>query len=443
MRTVLVVDDNPAVAEALRVLFALHDIDTRSAQSPDEGVELVHSESIDLVIADMNFQADTTSGQEGVELFRAIREINPDLPVILLTGWASVEAAVNAVKAGAADYISKPWDNAKLLTTVENLLELSEANRDRRSAQISLSRRRAELESRFDLRGVKFASDAMERVVEMACRVARADVPVLVTGPNGAGKERVAEIVHANSTVREGPFVAVNCGAIPTDLVESELFGAEAGAYTGAARSREGRFALANNGTLFLDEIGNLPLSGQVKLLRVLETGQYQKLGSSQSRSTKVRVVSATNANIPRMIAAGQFREDLYYRLNVIEIAVPPLSERPEDIVAIAEHFLGKDYVLSLEARNALLRYAWPGNVRELRNALERVKVMVQPGIVGAGDLNLPNTDAMQRNLVGPGHEHISQALADAGGNVSRAAQSLGLSRQALYRRMQRLGISH
>src|SRR5690606_35796378 len=259
--------DSPAVIEALSVLFSLRDIRTPAAHSPDEGVAMLERHDVDLVISDMNFTADTTSGEEGVALFKRIRVSHSDLPIIMLTGWANLETAVQLVKAGAADYMAKPWDDDRLLATVENLLELSEANRERNRVRRERARRQSDLRQRYDLQGVVFASDAMERAVEMACRVARANVPVLITGPNGAGKERIAQIVHANSAVKDGPFVAINCGAVPAELIEAELFGAEAGAYTSASRSREGRFELADNGTLFLDEIGNLPLAGQVKLL--------------------------------------------------------------------------------------------------------------------------------------------------------------------------------
>ena len=231
----------------------------------------------------------------------------------------------------------------------------------------------------------------MERAVELACRVARAPMSrVLITGPNGAGKERIAQIVHANSALRAGPFVAVNCGAIPAELIEAELFGAEAGAYTGAHRARVGRFEAANGGTLFLDEIGDLPLAGQVKLLRVLETGQFEQLGSSRTRNRAVRVISATNADLPALIREGRFREDLYYRLNVIEIAVPPLADRPADILPLARHFLGEGLQLSEDAAAALLAHDWPGNVRELRNSIERAKLLARERIVAAADLNLP-----------------------------------------------------
>src|ERR1700744_6307875 len=275
MRTVLVIDDNPAVAQALSLLFGLHDIRTLTACTPEKGGATLAQERVDLVIADMNFSADTTSGEEGAALFHALRAQQPDLPVVLLTAWTHLESAVQLVKAGAADYIGKPLNNDKLLATVENLLELAETNRERQRLQEEQRRRRARLAEQYDLCDIVFASDAMERVVELACRVARADARVLITGPNGAGKERIAQIVHANSAVRSGPFVAINCGAIPAELIEAELFGAEAGAYTGAGKARVGRFELADGGTLFLDEIGNLPLAGQVKLFRVPETCHF------------------------------------------------------------------------------------------------------------------------------------------------------------------------
>ena len=283
----------------------------------------------------------------------------------------------------------------------------------------------------------------MERVVELACRVARAPVAVLVTGPNGVGKERIAQIVHANSAMRAGPFVAINCGALPADLLEAELFGVEAGAYTDARRSRSGRFELANDGTLFLDEIGTLSAAGQVKLLRVLESGQYEPLGSSETRNTRARIISATNADLPVMIQNGLFREDLYYRLNLIEISVPPLAERPDDILVLAEHFLGADLRLRDDARAALLQHPWPGNVRELRNSMERAKLFARDSVVCADDLNLP---APQSTPTRGGDDAITPAAIEASlraadGNISRAAQRLGISRQALYRRMERFGL--
>jgi DNA-binding NtrC family response regulator len=442
MRTVLIIDDNPAVAQALNLLFGLHDIRTLTAATPQKGLATLARERVDLVIADMNFSADTTSGEEGAALFRALRAQQPDLPVVLLTAWTHLESAVQLVKAGAADYIGKPWDNDKLLATVENLLELAETTRERLRLQDEQRRRRERLAEQYDLCGIVYASDAMERLVELACRVARSDVRVLITGPNGAGKERIAQIVHANSTIRTGPFVTVNCGAIPSELIEAELFGAEAGAYTGANRARTGRFEAANGGTLFLDEIGELPLAGQVKLLRVLETGQFEMLGSNKTRSAQARILSATNADLPMLIREGRFREDLYYRLNVIDIAVPALSDRPADILPLARHFLGPDLHLSDDAAGVLQQHDWPGNVRELRNSIERAKLLARDNVVVASDLNLP----VQQRTAPREAEHFSRevleaSLREAGGNISRAAQSLGLSRQALYRRLERFNL--
>jgi DNA-binding NtrC family response regulator len=442
MRTVLVIDDNPAVAQALSLLFGLHDIRTLTAFTPQKGLAVLAHERVDLVIADMNFSADTTSGEEGAVLFRALRTQQPDLPVVLLTAWTHLESAVQLVKAGAADYIGKPWDNDKLLATVENLLELAETTREHQRLQDEQRRRRERLAEQYDLCNIVFASDAMERIVELACRVARADVRVLITGPNGAGKERIAQIVHSNSALRAGPFVAVNCGAIPSELIEAELFGAEAGAYTGANRARTGRFEAANGGTLFLDEIGDLPLAGQVKLLRVLETGQFEMLGSSKTRTAQVRILSATNADLPALIREGRFREDLYYRLNVIDIAVPPLAERPADILPLARHFLGESLQLSEDAAAALLGHDWPGNVRELRNSIERARLLARDSVVAAADLNLPAASrAAPRDTEHFSKEALEASLREAGGNISRAAQSLGLSRQALYRRLERFNL--
>jgi len=445
MRTVLVIDDNPAVGTALDLLLGLREIRTLIAYSPDEGLAVLAREDVDLVIQDMNFSTDTTSGEEGVALFRAIREQHPDLPIVLLTAWTRLETAIELVKAGAADYLAKPWDDHKLQATVENLLELSEATREVSRVRDERRRRRKALDAKYDLRGLVFASAATLRVVELACQVARADIPVLITGPNGAGKERIAEIIQANSSVKAGPFVTVNCGALPSELIEAELFGAEAGAYTGATnKAREGRFEIADGGTLFLDEIGNLPLAGQAKLLRVLESGQFERLGSSRTRQVKVRVLSATNADVAAMIRDGRFREDLYYRLNVIELRLPPLAERGEDIVPLAEHFLGGQATLDDSARSALAGHAWPGNVRELKNAIQRAALLCQDGVITARDLGLANVRAGNGRIAPdaePDREMIESALKNARGVISQAASELGLSRQALYRRMDKLGI--
>jgi DNA-binding NtrC family response regulator len=455
--TVLVVDDNPAVATALEVLLSLHDLRTVSARSPDEALAVLAREPVELVIQDMNFSTDTTSGEEGEALFKAIRARHPDLPVILLTAWTHLTAAVDLVKAGAADYLAKPWDDRRLIAAVRNLIELGQANRALADVRAAERKRKHELAEKFDLVGMVFADPATERVVSMACQVARAEVPVLITGPNGAGKDRIAAIIQANSAVKAGPFVTLNCGALPSELIEAELFGAEPGAYTGATRAREGKFEAADGGTLFLDEIGNLALAAQMKLLRVLETGRFQRLGSNREQQVKVRLISATNADLPAQIRDGQFREDLYYRLNVIELKMPALVDRPRDIPVLAEAFLPAGKRLGAEAAAALRRHRWPGNVRELKNVMQRAGLLATGEEITVADLGLGGGDAAATaaaasgagagNNAGAGpdgeldRETIETALARAGGVVSQAAAELGLSRQALYRRMERLGI--
>jgi DNA-binding NtrC family response regulator len=441
MPTILVIDDNPSVATALDVLFSLHDIDTLRAESPQAGLEQLRRHDVDLVIQDMNFHADTTSGEEGIALFHEIRAQYPDLPVILLTAWTHLESAIDLVRAGAADYLAKPWDDRKLLATVNNLLELSEARRELARMHQGERRRRSALERDHDLRGFVFADPASERLLSLAVQVARSELPVLVTGPYGAGKEKVAEIVHANSAARNGPFVALNCGAIPADLVEAELFGAEAGAYTGAQRAREGKFEAADGGTLFLDEIGTLPPAGQVKLLRVLETGRFQRLGGNRERQVKVRVVSATNADLPALIREGAFREDLFYRLNAVELRLPPLAERSDDILPLARHFLPPGKQFDDAAARALRAHPWPGNVRELRNVVQRAALLAQGDTIVAADLGLPAAPAASPAQEEPDRAAIEAALARSNGVVAQAAADLGLSRQALYRRLDRLGM--
>ena len=444
MPTILVIDDNPSVATALDVLFSLHDIQTLRAQTPEAGLEQLRRHDVDLVIQDMNFHADTTSGEEGVTLFHEIRAQHPDLPVILLTAWTHLEAAIDLVRAGAADYLAKPWDDRKLMATVNNLLELADARRELSRERAGERQRRAALLREYDLRGLVFDDPASEGTVALACQVARSDIPVLITGPNGAGKEKYAEIVHANSYVRNGPFVALNCGALPADLIEAELFGAEPGAYTGANKAREGKFEAADGGTLFLDEIGTLPLAGQVKLLRVLETGRFERLGGNRERSVSVRIVSATNADLATLIADGRFREDLFYRLNGIELRLPPLAQRQRDILPLARHFLPGGKRLGEDAERALLRHAWPGNVRELRNTMQRATLLARSDEISAADLALQPAPGTTTGAVAseePGRAAIEAALDRHGGVLAQAAAELGLSRQALYRRLDRLGI--
>ena len=472
MQQVLIVDDNPSVCTALEILFDVHGIPTRVAHSPEAALEIVARGDVGAVVQDMNFQTDSTSGQEGAALFRGLKRLDPELPVLLMTAWTSLETAVQLVKEGAADYLGKPWDDAKLVTTVKNMLRMRELGLENHRLRAQSARARNELQRHYDLCGLVYASEAMHRVVSLATSVARADAPVLITGPNGSGKELLAEIVHANSPRKAMPFVKVNAGGLPDELLEAELFGAEVGAFTGATKRRLGRFEAADGGTLFLDEIGNLSQKGQMKLLRVLQTGEFERLGSTSTKKVDVRIVSATNANLKKMIADGSFREDLLFRLNVIEIRIPPLRERGEDVLPLAEHFLrtlgqpGRGPLgLGDEAVRALMGHDWPGNVRELQNRIQRATLLCQGGEVAPADLGLDDSaiaaEAAPVARTHPGSEarpaaapagtseeieaerrSIIAAIEAHGGVIARAAAELGLSRQALYRRMDRLGIS-
>jgi DNA-binding NtrC family response regulator len=457
--SVLVVDDEPSVVHALSVLFDIHQLPTVSASSPDEAMQRIDEANVGVVVQDMNFGDDKTSGEQGVRLFRRIRQAEPDLPVVLITAWASLETAVQLIKEGANDYLAKPWDDDKLVVSVRNLLQMRRLQLENRRLLDRSRAAREELALRYDLCDVVYESEGMQSLVTLAVSVAASDAPVLITGPSGAGKEKLAEIVQANSRRRDDPFLRVNVGALPEELMESELFGAEAGAFTGATGLRVGRFEAADGGTLFLDEIDALSLSGQVKLLRVVQSGEFQRLGSNKTRRANVRLISATNTDLERAIADGRFREDLYYRLNVIELAVPPLERRPHDILPLARHFLAAaareregfdEPRFDVEAEAALVCHDWAGNVRELQNRIQRACLTARGNEITVRDLDLaPTADATPRGrsrlpASGPEAEErlrIEQALVEADGVVSKAADVLGLSRQALYRKMDRLGI--
>jgi DNA-binding NtrC family response regulator len=438
-RCVLIIDDSEAVCTAFEVLLSLHGAQVLTAATPERGLQLLASEPVELVIQDMNFHREATSGAEGITLFRALRAQAPQLPVILLTAWTHLETAVQLVREGAADYLAKPWDDARLLTSVRNLLDLQRARSEAAALRADRSAARAALAERFDLRGIVYESASLHTLVAMATQVAHADVAVLITGPNGAGKEVLADIVQANSPRARAPYFKVNLAALPHELIEAELFGTEAGAFTGA-RARAGRFEAADGGTVFLDELGTLGGSGQAKLLRVLQTGEFERLGSNQTRRARVRIIAATNTNLRAAIRAGSFREDLFYRLNVIELEVPPLGERRDDILPLARHFLEPGFELSSAAADALRRYAWPGNVRELQNAIRRACLLSGAPLIAPQALNLPLTvpGAAENE---PDRASIEQALERSGGVIAHAARDLGLSRQALYRRMEKLGL--
>ena len=464
---ILVVDDQPAVCAALELLFDVHGLETLTARTPERALELVRSEDLGVVLQDMNFHRDATSGAEGEALLRAIQGLDADLPVLLMTAFQSLETAVRLVREGASDYIAKPWNDDKLVATVKNLLRLRELSRENLRLRTQTHRARYDLAQGHDLCGLVYASAAMHEVVTLAAKIAPSEAAVLITGPNGSGKERLAQIVQANSRRKDKPFVLVNAGGLPDDLLEAELFGAEAGAYTGAKKLRIGRFEEADGGTLFLDEIANLSLVGQMKLLRVLQTGEYQRLGSNTTRKSEVRLISATNADLPRAIAQGAFREDLFFRLNVIELKIVALRDRPDDILPIAEFLLGRyaernasHYELDADARRALVDHDWSGNVRELENRVQRATLVCSGARVTALDLGLGNAPVSGRSSAqlpaessfasapasapsaqDPERMGIERVLIESGGVIATAAALLGISRQALYRRMDRLGI--
>ncbi len=448
MATILIIDDNTAVLHALQTLFGLEGHQVICCSQPSQVMALLN-QPVDLVLQDMNFAKGEMSGEQGRALFYQIKQHRPELPIILMTAWASLDMVVELVKAGAADYLAKPWDDQRLLTTVNTMLHLGALSQQQQQLAMREQERQALFHGK-DLCGLVFASTKMEQVLQMALQLAPTQAAVLITGENGTGKEGIAQVLHANSSRRHRPFIKVNMGALPADLMEAELFGAEAGAYTGLTKTRIGRFEAADGGTLFLDEIGNLSLTGQMKLLRVLQTGEFERLGSSQTRQVDVRLVSATNADLIAAIAQGRFRQDLYYRLNVVELHVAPLQQRVDDILPLARHFLPKDKPLSRAAQQALVAYPWPGNVRELQNVCQRAALLAPGMQIEPADLNLPgqpsqmvlSAEKKERGLDDISREAIEQALHASAGVVSRAAKSLGITRQALYRRMEFYGIN-
>ena len=443
---VLVADDQPDVLEALRILLKAEGFKTVTASAPSEVMEAVERSDFDLALIDLNYTRDTTSGREGLDLLSALRELDNTLPIVVMTAWGSVEGAVEAMRRGARDYIEKPWDNERLLATIRTQVELARALR--RSQMLEGENRRLKGEGAPELIA---ESEAMRPVIELIDRVGPSDANVLVVGDHGTGKEVVARWLHAVSSRADEPLVAVNAGGFSEGVFESELFGHVKGAFTDAKTDRVGCFELADGGTLFLDEIANVPLQQQAKLLRVLENREIQRVGSSKVRKVDVRVISATNANLSEAVASGDFREDLLYRLNTVEIRIPPLRDRPEDIPLLAEHFLRKQAErydrdidgFSPPAMEALRQHTWPGNVRELQHAVERSVLMARGSRIEASDLGLRRRDGdgvliEELTLDEAERLMIEKALERHQGNVTRAAEALGLSRSALYRRLQR-----
>jgi DNA-binding NtrC family response regulator len=447
---ILVADDQADVLEALRLLLKGEGFHLETANSPAGILAALDAREFDVILMDLNYARDTTSGEEGLDLLTRIQNIDNTLPIVVMTAWGSVELAVEAMRRGARDFIQKPWDNARLLAILRTQIELSQALR---------KGQRLEAEN-WLLRGegrpkIIAESPAMQNILQVIARVGPSDANVLILGENGTGKGLVAQAIHAVSTRASRPMVTVNAGGVSEGVFESELFGHVRGAFTDAKVDRVGRFELADGGTLFLDEIANVPLSQQAKLLRVIETGEFERLGSSRTRRVNTRILSATNAGIAEEIAAGRFRQDLLFRLNTIEIRLPALRERREDIPLLAQHFLrqhAQRYRKRLAgfdstAMQGLLEHSWPGNVRELDHAVERAVLMALGPTVKPADLALkPGRDAAGGRLEDMSLEEvecflIKKAMTRYDGNVSQAAKALGLSRSALYRRLQRYGL--
>ncbi len=442
---VLVGDDQSDILRGLRLLFRAEGIDGVFASSPAEVLRAVQNEDLDVALLDLNYTRDTTSGVEGLDLLASVRRQRPDLPVVVMTGWASVPTAVEAMRRGARDYVEKPWSNADLLARLEKHAASVAADRKGPVSMVDSP----EHSQHPDLPPLFANSPAMTRLTRVLDRVAPSDASVLVTGEHGAGKDVIARWIHARSRRRAGPFVPVNVGALAAGVFESELFGHVRGAFTGAVGDRAGCFELAEGGTLFLDEIGTLSLEHQAKLLRVLQSGDFSPVGSSKIKRANVRIVSATNAALAEEVASRRFREDLLYRLNTVELAVPALRDRFEDLAPLANYLLERmalrygreDLSFSEATRAKLVAHSWPGNIRELAHAVERGVLMTATGSIEPEDLALSAAAAGARSLDSMTLEEaerylVERALLRAQGNAGEAARALGLSRSAFYRRL-------
>jgi DNA-binding NtrC family response regulator len=446
---ILAADDQQHILEALQLLLHPQGYHVDSVKSPAQVREVLATDSYDAVLIDLNYTRDTTSGQEGLDLLSEIVAADSNLPIIVMTAWGNVELAVEAMRRGARDFVQKPWDNQRLLAILRTQVELHRTLL--RAERLAAENRLFHAQGRPEFIA---SATSMQPVLEAIARVGPSDANVLITGEHGSGKEIVAHTLHALSARASRPLVAVNTGALAEGVFESELFGHVRGAFTDARTDRIGRFELADGGTIFLDEIGNVPIRQQAKLLRVLESGEIERLGSSRTRQIDVRVISATNTDLPAACASGQFREDLLFRLNTVEINVPPLRDRREDIPVLAIHFL-KRYAsryrreivgFDASALQIMTHYAWPGNVRELEHTLERAVLMCRGREIQPADLGLNLQRPQAQNLDELSLEAVEallirKALSRFQGNVSQAAEALGLSRGALYRRMEKYGL--
>jgi DNA-binding NtrC family response regulator len=447
---ILVADDQPAVLDALKMLLRSEGFEVDVVRSPQVVIESLALREYDVILLDLNYARDTTSGKEGIELLQRIKEMDCQVPVIVMTAWGTISLAVEAVKRGARDFIQKPWDDERLVSTIRTHAELFYNLRHRQRLEAENKLLRSQGRPAFIA-----SAPSMRPVIETITQVGPSDANVLVTGEHGTGKEVVAQTLHLVSTRADKPLIAVNTGGLPEGTFESELFGHVKGAFTDARADRIGRFEMADGGTLFLDEIANVPLRHQAKLLRVLETGEMERVGSSRTRRVDVRVISATNANLDAECAAANFRPDLLFRLNTVEIHIPPLRERREDIPALSAHFLSEYaarynkqiHEFSPEAMQRMMEYSWPGNVRELDHTIERSVIMCRTNVIEVNNLGLQNPSKSRSiNLEDMSLEEvesllISKALARFSGNVSQAAEVLGLSRGTFYRRMEKYGL--
>jgi len=445
----LIADDQRDVLEALRLLLKPEGFSIETATSPAGVLDALGLREFDAVLIDLNYTRDTTSGQEGLDLLSRIQAVDSTLPVIVMTAWSSVDLAVEAMRRGARDFVQKPWENARVLSVLRTQLELGGALR--RSQRLEAENRllRAEGLPKFIAN-----AESMQPVLRLISSIGPSDANVLVTGEHGSGKEVVARTLHALSNRASRPLVAVNTGGLPEGIFESELFGHVKGAFTDAKTDRIGRFELAHGGTLFLDEIANIPISQQAKLLRVLESGEMERVGSSQTRRVDVRIISATNADLDQEVTAGRFRQDLLFRLNTVEIQIPALRDRRQDIPPLATYFLSRYAeryrkpvkTFDPPAMQAMLEYPWPGNVRELDHSVERAVLLSSGDAVRSSDLSLKAPQAGTQRLEELSLEEVEsllirKAVDRYGGNISQAAEALGLSRSALYRRLQKYGI--
>jgi DNA-binding NtrC family response regulator len=444
---ILVVDDQTHIRDSLTLMLEPEGYDVLEADSPLAATSLIETKAIDLVIMDMNYSIDTTSGEEGLALIQAIRQRDKVLPIVVMTAWANIDISVKAIKHGANDFIEKPWNNARLLSLIQNQVSLSrEKQANRRLTEAVKQGEKAS--------NIIANAPCMQSVMALIERTAVSDANILLTGESGVGKSLFAGVIHRLSERRDAPMISVNMGALSDTLFESELFGHQKGAFTDAKANRMGRFEMADKGTLFLDEIANIPKGLQGKLLRVLESGEYEPLGSSKTQHANVRIISASNVNFQEEIEANRFRQDLLYRLNTITIEIPPLRERKEDIVPIANSLLANLIVkyrkpnmrFSQDALNALSAHSWPGNVRELSHCVERAILMAMEDEISRHDLGLvpvqSNDDFMQLTIEEAEKLLIANALDFHQGNVLLAAEKLGISRAALYRRLEKYGDS-